>query len=142
MRPAAEAEIVEFVNRPDTLPRVLPGRGPIDSVNLNGFALTDGDGCVVFVDSGDGRFEVHYLGRVTMRAMRAALAEVFTSRGVRAIFGATPREFRAARMFNRALGCKPVGSSVDSAGRDCIDYTLERDAWVTSLKSRVGSSGP
>lgn len=129
-----------IVNQPEVLAAMAPG---YLAVNLAGFfdrpgnlMLGDERGVVLFSFLGDGTYKMDYAltsslrGRNALRAIRTAIAALFTQREAHAITGSTPRENRAARVMNRALGGRPYGVSVDSQGRDCIDYVLERATWV------------
>ena len=43
-----------------------------------------------------------------------------------AIVGLVPLENKPARIMARAIGCRPVGRSVDVLGRACTRYVMER----------------
>lgn len=96
-------------------------------------------GALLFGWLGDDRYELHYLYTALLRGKdaliftRACLRTMFLDYDALAITGATPRENRAARAMNRALGARPTGELVDSQGRACIRYLLERKTWATSL---------
>lgn len=98
--------------------------------------LGDERGVVLFSFLGDSTYQMDYAltsslrGRDAMQAIRTAIAALFTHHNAHAIIGLTPRTNRAARAVNRALGGRPYGVSVDSQGRDCIKYVLERATWV------------
>ena len=83
-------------------------------------------------------YEGHYLCTATLRGKEAlqfvkrSLKTMFLEYGASAIVGDTPRDNRAARAMNRALGARPIGKSTDSLGRACISYVLERKKWATS----------
>lgn len=97
----------------------------------------DERGVVMFSFLGDSTFQMDYAlttscrGPAALRLIREAMASIFTYHGAHAITGLTPRENRAARAVNRALGGRPYGVSVDNQGRDCIAYRLERFTWAT-----------
>lgn len=128
------------VNQPEVLRGVAPG---MLSVDMSGFfnspdALIFGDehGVVIFSYVGDGIYEGHYLLTDTLsrkRAMarfRGAIRALFTDHNASVINGVTPRDNKAARFVNRALGFHPVGTATDTMGRPCIKYRLERETWV------------
>jgi hypothetical protein len=95
--------------------------------------IGDRRGVVALDYAGDGVYVWHWVlgpearGKAGVELGRRAIKEVFTRPWVKAIRGRTPRDFRAARLMNRALGARPVGKSVDFAGRPCVDYLLERE---------------
>ncbi len=87
----------------------------------------------------DGDFEGHYFfipgsgGLAIKRQARAMLHEMFTARGAHVITSYPPRDNRAARMMNVALGSNriPDGDYVDQGGRDCMTFKLlEADLWA------------
>lgn len=130
-----------LVNRPDVLGGLAPGYQHVDLTHFfdNPMNLMFGDerGAVIFGYRGGDVYEMHYLftaecrGREALRRIKAAITTVFTEHGGRAICGAAPRENRAARTINRALGGRPLGASYDSQGRPCITYILEKESWAT-----------
>jgi hypothetical protein len=142
------AYLNEIANSPEVLRYVAPGYA---SVDMSGFFESPGNvmvsangGCVLFADRGEGVYEGHYLltyalrGAKAMRFLRAALDFAFTVRGASAIVGDTPLDNRAARAVTRALGFLPVGERVDTSGRYCVSYRMERSRWA---QLSVGSLG-
>jgi hypothetical protein len=139
----------QLLNRVFNAPEVLSNCAPgIEAIDLSGFAEVPGNvvfgdkfGIVIFKYVGDGQYEMHYgltkrlAGSDRMKRIRAAINDLFTENGASAIVGSTPRINLLARTVNRALGGRPYGVSVDSQGRDCIDYVLERATWVTSSEA-------
>lgn len=129
------------VNRPEVLAGCAPGYYDVDMTAFfeepRNVMIGDKRGVVLFAYLGDFTYEMHYLltdalrGRAAFRLCRKALDTMFTKHHASAICGATPRENRAARAMNRALGAVPVGVSTDSMGRACINYRLERTTWAT-----------
>lgn len=101
-------------------------------------AYGDERGAAIFEYLGHGHYRGHYLftpeisGHELLEIGRGALRELFTVYGACAIHGSTPRDNRAARVVNRALGFKLVGTSTDPAGRPCNDYKLDRETWASS----------
>lgn len=130
------------MNRPEVIGGVAPG---MERVQAGTFFDTFGNsmygderGVAIFHRIADGLVEGHYLlthelrGTDRMTEMRKWIALLFTNHDAYAIEGNTPRDMLHARCVNRALGFRPIGVSVDSAGRDCIKYTLERSTWAAS----------
>lgn len=136
-------ELLAFVvNHPDVLRWVAPG---YQSVDLSAFFLNDanvmfGDsrGLILFLQQEDHTYQMHYMlteairGRDALHMAQNAITTMFTNFDACAITGSTPREYRAARAMNRALGGVPIGVSKDSTGRPCINYRLERTTWAKS----------
>lgn len=141
----------EMLNRVANAPEVIRGLAPgYLAIDLKAFfdspenvMFGDDRGVVLFGAKGDGAFDMHYLftsslrGRAALSTIKEAISALFTCHLAHVITGSTPRENRAARAMNRALGGIPYGVSVDSQGRHCIDYVLERATWtkVTSKAS-------
>lgn len=127
-------------NQPEVLTEIAPGYLRIDLAGFfdkpGNLMLGDDRGVVLFSFLGDATYKMDYLltsslrGPAAMRAVKTAMAALFTYREAHAITGQTPRDNRPARAMNRALGGRPYGVSVDSQGRRCIDYVLERARWV------------
>lgn len=127
-------------NQPEVLMATAPGYLRVDLTpffdNPENLMVGTSAGVVLFALKDPGIYEMHYLftsrlrGPDALRAIKDAIRQLFTYREACAIVGSTPRENRAARAMNRALGGRPVGESVDSLGRNCIIYILERATWV------------
>lgn len=98
--------------------------------------LGDEDGVLLFFWRGNDIYEIHYLltaarrGKEALEFVKQALRFMFTEWGAAGIYGFTPRENRAARAMNRALGAWPIGEAKDSSGRTFIKYTVEREKYV------------
>jgi len=130
-------------NSPDVIRGIAPGYLAIDLKAFfddpSNIMIGDDRGVVLFIPKAPGHYDMHYLltnslrGPAALRAIKAAISELFTYHDACVITGSTPRENLAARRMNRALGGRPYGVSVDSQGRDCIDYVLERAKWVPYL---------
>lgn len=130
-----------LVNQPEILPHMAPGYWRMDMSEFfnrpGNLAVGDARGMVLFGNMGDGKYEVHYMltsslrGPAALKRIKEAFNALFTYRDAVAIVGATPRENRAARAMNRALGGRPIGEKVDSLGRPSIIYILERKTWAT-----------
>lgn len=131
-----------IANQPEVLQWIAPGYLRIDLGPFfdkpGNLMLGDDRGVVLFSFLGDSTYKMDYLltsslrGPAALRAIKTAIAALFTQREAHAITGQTPRDNRPARAVNRALGGRPYGVSVDSQGRHCIDYVLERETWVRS----------
>lgn len=145
------AELNRLANHPNIMPVLAPGYEWIDlarAYSKPGILLVgDSLGVIMMVpcDNPPTVMEWHWLltpcvrGAKALRLARAAINEAFTHPNICAIVGATPRCNRAARLMNRALGARPTGLSVDSHGRECINYMLERDPWATSLRHSLAA---
>lgn len=131
-------------NHPAVLAQVAPG---YESINMTRVLVDprtrivgDERGLILLCYRGEDQYEWHWLctpevrGADALKLARFALRKAFTEMKACAIFGQTPRVNHAARLMNRALGARPFGISHDSHGRECINYILERGAWVISLK--------
>jgi hypothetical protein len=154
-RPTQIYRLNELANSPDIQPYVAPGLADIDMAGFfdkpGNIALFFKYGAVIFGElertEAGATYEMHYLlpcsmtGPEKLDACRSALKIIFTQHGARAIFGKTPRENRAARFMNCALGGRIFGGCVDDSGRKCLVYILERVEWHASqLPSLVDSS--
>lgn len=130
-----------IANHRDVKYFVMPGDTRVD---LSAFledprnvVCGDQRGVAIFEYLGQGHYRGHYLftpavhGHELLEIGRKALKTLFTVHGARAIHGSTPRDNRAARIVNRALGFTLVGTSVDPAGRPCNDYKLDRETWAS-----------
>lgn len=130
-----------IVNQPEILPWVAPGHLRLDMEPFferpGNLMLGDARGVVLFAPLENGFYTAHFLftsslrGRDALRTIRAAFTALFTYRDALAITGAIPREHRASRAMVRALGCRPIGECVDSHGRSCVTYIMERKTWAT-----------
>lgn len=130
----------QIANQPEILAQIAPGYLAVDLSkfleNPRNLMLGDDRGLVLFSHLGNGFYGMDYLltsslrGKDALLAIRAAMRALFTQREAHAITGQTPRDNMPARAMNRALGGRPYGVSVDSQGRHCIDYVLERATWV------------
>jgi hypothetical protein len=139
---ADQLRILEMVlNDPEVRPGVAPGFGHIAAGTFfdipGNIMIGDERGILLFHSIGNGVVEGHYLltnalrGSARIKHIRAGIAELFTLHDAWAIEGNTPRAMQHARCMNRALGFRPTGISVvDSSGRDCIKYILERKTWA------------
>lgn len=139
-------EQIQLLNMVANQPEVLSGSCPPRILRLNladfflnpdNIMLGDARGLVLFMPLGSAIWEVHFLltsslrGPKALHAIRTAFGALFTWRDAICITGAIPRENRASRAMVRALGCRPIGVSTDTHGRDCINYIMERKTWVT-----------
>jgi RimJ/RimL family protein N-acetyltransferase len=112
-------------------------------LDLSGFferpgniALGDASGAALFGHRGHGVYEGHYIfspgcrGKVALARAKAFLETMFTKYGAHLIVGQTPEGNKPARLFSRALGFTPQGTSVCN-GRLCVIYHMEREQWAT-----------
>ncbi len=127
-------ELNNLANHPAVAPFVAPGHVDLTKAYDRLLIVGDAAGAVVLDPVAPGIYEWHWLcgptcrGKAALELGRKAILEAFTNPNVRAIHGRTPRGNRAARLMNRALGAKPVGTSVDVLGQECSNYLLERDS--------------
>lgn len=130
----------QLVNHHDILPHVVPGVAGVVGKWPPHVLVGDRHGAILLLEN-VGTVEWHWLltravrGRDALVLARFAVGVAFTSLNAHAIIGSTPRVNRAARFMNRALGAKVIGKSIDSQGRECVDYRLERASWAISQKS-------
>lgn len=148
------AKLNNLANHPD----ISPGLGPLYSdLDLSGFfkregnvAIFKGDGAMLFAEippsvaPRPGWYDVHYLfprkgGRANLDAARSCIDEMFAKHNARVLCGNTPASNRAARFINRALGAVPMGQGIDTQGRLCTFYVLERAAWTPLIDSEKPS---
>lgn len=128
-----------LVNKPGIVEFVAPGYFNVDlskaALDPRNVIYGDIDGAILFVYIAPQCYGMHYLltrkrrGKKALSFCRRALNHMFTQFGALAIVGSTPADNLPARVMNNALGGKPVGVSVDSLGRSCVDYVLDRDTW-------------
>lgn len=138
---AGAIKLNRLVNRPDILNHLYPGVPDGCALDLSARAL-DPDTLLAFYDDANaglffphkpwpGHYEGHYLFS-TLRGRNARIVAQWMCRTVfdytpaAGIVGQVPLEHRAARTMSRAIGCTPVGTSVDCHGRSCITYLMER----------------
>lgn len=146
-----------LVNHPDVAQHLAPLYSNLD---VSGFfkrpeniCIFKGHGAMLFgaipaeATGRAGWYDVHYIfprhkGPENLEAARACVHEMFAKHGARVLCGNTPRDNRAARLINRALGSVPMGEGIDSQGRPCIFYVLERATWATLSGASSGASAP
>ena len=136
------AQLNALANHPMILPYVAPGYADLDLTaffnNPLNVAIGDDDGALIFGHRGHGVYEVHSLlgptirGKAVLIRVRHALKTMFTEHGALVIMGETPDANYRARAVNRAVGGAPAARTVDSLGRSCTRYILERETWVQS----------
>lgn len=134
-------EFNALANMPHIRSAIAPNRQRIDLTHIFNHPDTvivgSPKGCVTIFWR-DGCFEFHWFyqrkfaGKHALQDARQACKTLFTRHPEVVIHGAVPREYRAARALARALGARPQGQMVDTAGRSCIHYTLERALWEQS----------
>jgi hypothetical protein len=133
----AAGKLNRLANRPEILPNIYPGA---DMLDLTPLALEPHTFIAFYDDCNAGLFfphgrsmqwEGHFLfGTLRGKAARAlgqwCCSALFDYTPALAIVGQVPLENKAARIMARAIGCRPVGRSVDLLGRACTRYLLER----------------
>lgn len=129
-----------IVNHPDVLPYVAPGLPYVDARHYihapKNVCMLDDYGAALFVYEGPGVYTGHYLytrrkkGKAAKDFSHSALSLMFDVIHADSVLGQVAETNLACRIMSRALGCKPVGRSVDSYGRSCINYLLERQTWA------------
>lgn len=132
----------ELANHPQIRPHLSgPEDAPIDLTaffeNPLNVACFEGSGLVLFaaIPGKPGWYDTHYLFprspyKDTLAAVRRAVETMFATESALVLCGMTPRENRAARSLNRALGTKKVGEGLTPGGRSCIMYAMERKTWA------------
>ena len=126
---------------------MAPGYDSFDLTELikdrKNIVLRCGPAFAVFTHIDDGQYEGHYLfppeirGKKAVSVAKKLLSEMFTKHSAMIIHGLTPRDHRAARFVNRALGFSPVGAGRNASDQECIHYVLEAEKWA--LLSQVSS---
>lgn len=128
------------------LPSVLPFLGP-DAYDLGwcydagGIALgrIGHPGAALILPQDDAAYEAHllftkgYAGKEALITCRLVRDFLFEKCNATLIFGLTPREYRAACLFSRRLGFKPVGLELDGANKLCVKHVMTRDTWEACL---------
>lgn len=154
LRRAQLARCNELVNMPEINAALAPQYRALDLAkffeNPDNICILKARGAMLFAtvpDGPPGFYDTHYLfprqgAAINLTAARACVSEMFDRHGARVLCGNTPRENRAARYINRALGSVPMGEGIDSQGRPCIFYVLERATWATLSGASSGASAP
>lgn len=129
-----------IANNPAVKYFVMPAETRIDLSSFledpRNLVFGNARGAVIFPYIGQGHYQAHWLlvdirGKEALDLGRKALRELFTIHSAHAIHGVTPRDNRAARLMNRALGFTLVGTTTDPAGRPCNEYKLDRETWAS-----------
>lgn len=138
---AGAIKLNRLVNRPGILEHLHPGIGENQALDLSARALAPETLLTFYSDTEAGLFfpwkddprlyEGHYLfahyrGKAARLLASWFCQAVFDYTPATGIIGQVPLTHRAARVMSRAIGCKPVGESVDCHGRSCITYLMER----------------
>lgn len=136
-----------LANQEQNLEASAPGFTDIDLSafveNPENIVVGNSDGVALFamVHDNPPTYEGHYLfnkettGHDALELAREMLRAAFTKRGVEVIVGSVPLENKAVRAFTHALGFTPVGESVDTLGRSCVTYRMERKQWEVSSEA-------
>lgn len=143
------SEVLNLVaNQPGVLEAVAPG---YETLDLSAFFVPgnvmfgDALGVVLMGKAGHGVYEMHNLmtyrkrGKAALDLCRHAINSMFTEHGASTIYGHVPRDNLPARLVARALGGRPSGTIVDTLGRPCIIFVLERALWATSSAASSGA---
>lgn len=136
---AGAIKLNRLANRPGILEHISPGVPEGMALDLSARALAPETALIFYDDANAGLFFPHgkrlYEGHYLFATLRGKAARVVAQWMCRAVFdytpaagiiGQVPRRHRAARVMTRAIGCRPVGESVDCHGRSCITYLMER----------------
>ena len=136
---AGAIRLNRLVNRPGVLENICPGVPEDKALDLSARALAPETVLIFYDDLNAGLFFPHnkrlYEGHYLFATLRGKNARIVAQWMCRAVFdytpaagivGQVPLAHRAARVMSRAIGCKPVGESVDCHGRSCITYLMER----------------
>jgi len=138
IRRETDTSLINRIANDDTVrPFIRPDGEPMDFAPLEGKRV--GETGVVVLSNGEdavGLFEItapriyqaHTLfgptcrGRKAIETAREMLAHMFSS-GADIIWGATPRDNRAACMFNRLVGAREIGGDTEDA---IFEYKVAR----------------
>lgn len=144
-REATVTDLNSMANHPKVRPlMVADGEGPMEMKGTlrPGYAdigFISGIGGMVFQETEPGKNEfcAHFLfipgsgGSKILGTARAMIDEMFTVKGACAIKGFTPRENRAARVIDNALGFRKLPDEfTDELGDPYVVYELRRNEWV------------
>lgn len=137
---AGAVKLNRLINRPGIIENLYPNLPKDCTLDMTARVLAP-ETLLAFYDDGNAGlffpyphtqlYEGHYLFS-TLRGRNARIVAQWMTQAVfdytpaAGIVGLVPREHRAARVMSRAIGCKPVGESVDCHGRSCITYLMER----------------
>ena len=130
-----------LANRPDIAYQLAPLYTDLDLSavfeNPANVVVFEGAGAMIFAAIPDraGWYDTHYLfprsgGAANLEAARKCVQTMFDVHDAAVLCGNTPRSNVAARIISRMLGARPVSAGVDSQGRDCLFYVLERIRWT------------
>ena len=143
---ATDAAVVNFIaNQPGVYGFIAPNPYSGEPIDLTECAERPDhyvllhnescDGAMVFEWSGPGIWEMHTMflpscrGKKALEAGREMLAYMFDELEAFCIWGQTPRDLKAARLFNNHLGGRIVGEGEHYRFGACIHYRLTRDEW-------------
>jgi hypothetical protein len=143
LRPFDRSLVEDALNR--YLEVLAPGVGRLNAepfyANPDNVGLATGDdrALALFSYLGHDVYEAHLIcdepwrGKEAVRFGAAAVGLVFTACNASAIAACIPELNRRSRRVCRAIGGTPVADTIDSLGRRCIRYRLERATWEASL---------
>ena len=133
----AATKLNRLANRPEILVNIHPGADTLDLTPLalaphTFIAFYDDLNAGLFFPHGRGmQWEGHFLfatlrGKAARAMGQWCCSALFDYTPALAIVGLVPLENKPARIMARAIGCRPVGRSVDVLGRACTRYVMER----------------
>lgn len=133
----AATKLNRLANRPEILANLHPGADMLDLTPLalaphTFIAFYDDLNAGLFFPHGRGmQWEGHFLfatlrGKAARAMGQWCCSALFDYTPAVAIVGLVPLENKPARIMARAIGCRPVGRSVDVLGRACTRYVMER----------------
>ena len=133
----AATKLNRLANRPEILTNLHPGADTLDLTPLalaphTFIAFYDDLNAGLFFPHGRGmQWEGHFLfatlrGKAARAMGQWCCSALFDYTPAVAIVGLGPLENKPARIMARAIGCRPVGRSVDVLDRACTRYVMER----------------
>ena len=95
------------------------------------------DAASIFEFRGPGIWESHTMflpscrGRKGVIAAKMMMAEMFTIHDADILWGQTPVDNRAARLFNKWIGATERGRGVHSVAGDVVYFRVDRATWLS-----------
>lgn len=114
MRRSFDIDILRLTLARDDIAPLVDGFDPAAWLSdRRNVALAEGDSIALFERTRGALYEAHWLfaarGSAALAIGRLATDSMFDMYGACAIWGKTPAHCRAARWFNRKLGCRSFG---------------------------------
>jgi hypothetical protein len=103
--------------------------------------------CLIFEWSAPGVWQMHsmsmpdFRGKAMMRAAKALIHEMFVEVGADMLWGQTPLQNRAARMFNRLVGAISCGFGRHHIAGDVEYFRNSRARWIADHGPRESDDG-